>query len=87
MGNDSFWFDEYLSQRTQSVCVGGEESSELRVFFGVPQDSILGHILFSVPVNDLNTHVNDCLMIQYADDTQFIHYDYNENLPELIRRT
>lgn len=38
-------------------------------------------------VNDLKTHVNDCLLIQHADDTQFIHSEYMDNLPGLIRKT
>ncbi len=38
-------------------------------------------------VNDLVTHVNHCLLIQYADDTQFIISDKIENLQELIEKT
>lgn len=53
----------------------------------MPQGSILGPILFTIYVNDLKSNVNDCLLIQYADDTQFIHSEYVQNLPELIRKT
>ncbi len=59
----------------------------MKVSFGVLQGSILGPVIFSVYVNDLKTHVSDCLLTLYADDTQFIHSEYIENLPELIRRT
>ncbi len=72
MGIDSFFFRQYLCNRTQSVRVGDSMLSKLKVNFGVPQGSILGPILFTMYVNDLGTQVNDCLLVQYADDTQFI---------------
>ena len=87
MGIDSFFFRQYLCNRTQSVRVGDRVSSKLNVNFGVPQGSILGPILFTMYVNDLGTQVNDCLLVQYADDTQFILSDSVENLPILIRKT
>ena len=87
MGIDSFFFRQYLGNRTQSVRVGDSLSSKLNVNFGVPQGSILGPILFTIYVNDLGTQVNDCLLVQYADDTQFILSNSVENLPELIRKT
>ncbi len=87
IGIDSFWFANYLTNRTQSVRIGKDVSSKLQVLFGVPQGSILGPILFTIYVNDLSRHVNDCLTIQYADDTQFIHSDKVDNLPNLIQRT
>ncbi len=61
-------------------------SSKFNVPFGVRQGSILGPIfflLFTIYVNDLATHVNDCLLIQYADDTQFIISDSIETLAGL----
>ncbi len=82
-GIASFIFRQYLSNRTQSVRVGDSLSSK----FGVPQGSILGPILFTIYVNDLSTQVKDCLLVQYADDTQFILSDSTKNLPELIRKT
>ncbi len=86
IGTDSIWFEEYLSHWTQSVRIGGNESPKLQISFGVPQGSILGPILFTIYVNHLQTNVNDCLLIQYADDTQSIHSEYVQTLPEVLRK-
>ncbi len=43
--------------------------------------------MFTIYVNDLATHLSNCLLIQYADDTQFIISGSIENLDELLRRT
>ncbi len=40
---------------------------------GVSQGSILGQILFNIFVNDLSENIKDFLIVQYADDTQFLH--------------
>ncbi len=84
---DTFLFKDYLTNRTQSVRIGNNISTNLQVPFSVPQESILGPILFTMFVNDLASQVNNCLLIQYADDTQFIISGSIENLAELIRKT
>ncbi len=61
-------------------------STKSLVVHGVPQGSILGPILFSIFVNDISEYVNDSVLIQYADDTQFIHSGNNNNLDQLISR-
>ena len=82
---DTFWFEDYLSYRTQSVRIGKTISSKLNVPFGVPQGSILGPILFLIFVNDMKNVTTNCLLVQYADDSQFIHTGTTNNLQELIR--
>jgi len=51
------WIGECLKGRKQRVVIGGEESGWMEVISGGPQGSILGPILFTVFVNDLNSDV------------------------------
>ena len=83
---DSFWFHSYLHNRTQSVRIGKHVSNKLDVAYGVPQGSVLGPILFSIFVNDLSQHIPDCLVIQYADDTQLIHTGEITSIYDLVHR-
>ncbi len=84
---DSFWFASYLSDRTQSVRLSQKLSDKLKLSYGVPQGSILGPILFSIYVNDLAQRINACCLVQYADDTQFLHADTINYLNDLISNT
>ena len=61
--------ESYLENRKQYVEFNGERSDIKSIKNGVPQDSILGALLFLIYINDLPnaSHVFDCLM--YADDT------------------
>ena len=61
---DQFWFENYLSNRTQSVRLNGTLSKKLNVSYGVPQGSILGPILFPIYVNDLAEKINVCSLMQ-----------------------
>ena len=65
-----FWF--YLSGRSQCVFSQSSSCAYCDVNLGVPQGSILGHLLFCLCTNDLKEHLNgeNGLRILYADDLQ-----------------
>ncbi len=84
IGTDNFWFKDYLCNRTQTMRIGNGMSSALPVHYGVPQGSVLGSILFNIYVNDLPHEIQDCFLIQYADDTQFLQTGTIDSLPQLI---
>ena len=42
------WFESYLSPRTQTVCLGQTKSDPLELLQGVPQESVLGPVLFTL---------------------------------------
>ncbi len=47
------WMNSYLTNRNKSIRNGNTQSTYLNCNIGVPQGSILGHILFSLYIIDL----------------------------------
>ena len=62
------WFEDYLFNRTQFVAFEGAVSSIQPISCGVPQGSILGLLLFTLLINDIDIHLKWCEIIMYADD-------------------
>ena len=64
------WIQSFLSNRTQTVVVGGKQSRPQRVVSGVPQGSVLGPVLFLVFVNDIERSLTSSTIGFFADDTR-----------------
>ena len=78
------WFDSYLENRKQLVEVNGICSDTKIIELGVPQGSILGPLLFSIYVNDLNRSLTFGNFIMYADDTNvFLKINAMKNFTKL----
>ena len=66
------WFNSYLSNRNYKVTINKCSSTGIFLFFGVPQGSILGPILFILYISDIE-YIAKCHGFRihiYADDTQ-----------------
>ena len=51
------WITEFLSGHTQHILLDGQFSATSPVASGVPQDTVLGPLLFLVSVNDVPSRV------------------------------
>ena len=71
----------YLSDRLQSVKIDENKSNTLCVSSGVPQDSILGPLLYALYTSEL---IKKCRYHIYADDTQLYFTLKMEDLEDAI---
>ena len=68
-GNILNWFKSYLSFREQFVEYNDCKSDRKLITHGVPQGSILGHLLFIFYINDFSKSSDLLFSILFADDT------------------
>ena len=74
----------YLMDRQQYVQIEDSKSTLLPMFFGVPQGSILGPVLFNLYVAELADQINSAT-IQYADDATVYRHCKIKDLNECIK--
>jgi len=68
-GEVADWIQAWLQDRKQRVCFGGAVSGWKLVESGVPQGSVLGPLLFLMPINDIDTGILNTIL-KFADDTK-----------------
>ena len=63
------WIEQLLHDRRQRVVVDGEVSNWKSVLSGTPQGSILGPLLFSIYISDLDDNITSNVL-KFSDDTK-----------------
>ena len=70
-----------LKNRSQRVSINSSFSTWEEIIDGVPQGSILGHLLFNIFLNDVFYFENRTFLSNYADDN--VLYAFRSNLKEV----
>ena len=65
------WFKCYLTGRSQRVVLDGFRSSIRDLFAGVPEESILGPLLFLIFIHDIEDNIISDISL-FADDTALL---------------
>ena len=71
-GTSLDWFKSFIYDRVQYTSVDLKESSIKIISHGIPQGSVLDHLLFIIFINDLNNSVKNSKVHHYADDTNLL---------------
>ena len=74
-GTVLLWFKNFLSDRYICTRLNGNVSNFLIILCGVPQGSVLGPILFSIYINDINFACNLSIPYLFADDGALLFED------------
>ena len=75
----------YRHRERQRVVINGASSDWEGVISGVPQGSVLGPILFTIFINDLNDNIKS-LVLKFADDTKLAGRVGNTNAVADLRK-
>ena len=66
-GNNNNWIKSFLNNRTQAVALENTISDNVDVASGVPQISVLRHVLFLIYINDITNNITSNIRL-FADD-------------------
>ena len=80
------WFSSYLTNRTLSVSIHCYTSDPAPIFFGVPQGSVVGPVLFVLCTALLSTGIEKHSVLHhlYADDSQLQKSAPPHQIPDLF---
>ena len=67
-GQTLCWFQSFLSNRSQQTIIANSLSESLKITVGVPQGSILGPLLCIIYINGVQSCLENCRMVIFADD-------------------
>ena len=79
------WIRDFLSNRTQTVVLEGQQSNKLSVTSGVPQGTVLGPILFLIYINDLPDYMKHSTLRLFADDSIIYRQIYSTSDSKLLQ--
>ena len=63
------WFSSYLSNRKKFITINGFDPKRQGLQYGVPQEFVLGPLLFLIYINDLHNAIKFSQSFHFADDT------------------
>ena len=76
----------FMKDRTQRVLPDGETSTPRPVTSGVPQDTVLGPVLFLAYINDLHDSITKSNVILFADDCVLYRDITDRNDTDLLQQ-
>ena len=69
-GSLNEWFSDYSTDRKQCAVIKGHSSEYGTIEAGVPQESVLGHLLFLIFIDDIKEGLESKISL-FADDSLF----------------